>query len=790
MSSSPCCAGYKFPPCGDGGKPQDDYFASKPPVLTTLTSVSPKKTMLKSTMGSFSSLGSELTLSGSYSSGGFSVSTDTLVDDGLFGTPGAAARRNRLLLTVSVPQRHIPSSLSLGPLSQPADIFGLEADANKYPQSAVEGVLPFPRKMSVDDKISDGPRLGTSPALRKQMTLPLFSPTYDGLFAGALTSQQGVRTQPQNMRSAILGLSPSITYLAPLEIALRVAQAAAQPETSRHIVVDIRPFADYVKHHVLSAINVCLPLTLLKRSNFSFKRCVNSLPAHEKTVILTYLENSGNLAPIIVYDNSNSSANLYHMCKKLIDYSCWDVSRAPMVYIVDTSFEAFHSAHPAAVSTGKSELVEQAPPLSQTKRPSLEISIPPPPVRSQSAPGLATLTDIDTPTVSNFSLPQNLPRSKFKIRHNEEVFDIVENPAGEDLSSYSSADLIIALPAWLRNSLAESTKISEAFVRLEECERLRLNIALSLKNQAELVTPGGRTEPCPAINCGLDYGHKNRYKDIFLFEHSRVKLQPSRDVHGSDYINASYLDPLNDLKNLLVGGNAVDQRHLSHMRYVATQGPLHETVGDFWKCVINQQCLVIVSLSSEYENGMQKCCAYWNPGTYYSGGNTIAVELTNVEHKGNLVFRTFAASIDDSTVQHVMQIHLDKWEDMSASVDLNALLAIVALKRHILGSAAVLPRYPTLIHCSAGCGRTGVFSVVDTLITILELNNNKYELPVDPIYELVNNFRRQRILMVQTLRQYSFLYDAMAQYVSRGCAEESLCSLEIVKDYVSQISVR
>lgn len=812
MSTSPCCAGYKFPAAAAAGaepscleaaaSPETadgpaDYFAMRPPLLTKLTFVSPKKTHFrKPTLGLTSLAGSEATLGdhASFSSDYFSVSTDTLVEEPDSLLP-QQPRRNVLLLKLSVKKPLSP--FAAAPFGAAPDF---KLDRKKFP-SAVEGHNPFAqRNLSVGADLADELRTKLAPRLRKQLTLPLFSPTHEISFVNSIKTEQAKRSllvPPQeNMRAAITALLPTISYLPPAEIAARVEVAALL----KHIVIDIRTFADFAKHHVNGSINVCLPLTLLKRPNFSFTRCINSLPAYEKAMIQAYLLHAeGRLPPIIVYDNVNTSASLYHMCKKLVDHSCWSADAAPDIYLMDSTFDHFQALHPSVVYTGNSDMkdvdalktvVAETDPRG---RPKLTINVSPrAPLRSQSTQGFNSATrlefDMSTPTVSNFSLPANLPQSKFKIRHNEEVFDISENPIHEELISTAAIteSELDALPAWLKGALAEPSTIRGAFARLEECEKTRLNAALSLTAQQELITPGGRKEPCLAISCGLDYGHKNRYKDIFLYEHSRVKLRATsgyQEQLDCDYINASYLDPMECIPDLLVN-RASTQRFLGESRFVATQGPLRETVGDLWKCVIYQQTALIVSLSGEFENGLQKCSAFWKPGTYESGNDIITVAVSAMEQRGNLVLRTFQAKINDTTLHQVLQVHLENWEDMTAVVDLQDLLSIVALKKHILSRIPQLPRYPTLIHCSAGCGRTGVFCVVDTLVGILDLNKN-FELPHDPIYELVNNLRRQRILMVQTMRQYSFLYDVMVQYVCRGYQDPALCSLRIVEDYVS-----
>ncbi|TFK57715.1 hypothetical protein OE88DRAFT_165616 [Heliocybe sulcata] len=173
-----------------------------------------------------------------------------------------------------------------------------------------------------------------------------------------------------------------------------------------------------------------------------------------------------------------------------------------------------------------------------------------------------------------------------------------------------------------------------------------------------------------SITAGVEKGAKNRYRNIWPFEHTRVKLRSkpgaftaastvssvssrsqatpgfgsSRGInltlggggHGSaggkdafnafskdnasnmgfvkeevatplstsssivdDYVNASYVQPLGTRK-----------------RYIATQGPLEATFGDFWTLCWEQNVHVIVMLTREIEGMMEKSGKYWQEGTF------------------------------------------------------------------------------------------------------------------------------------------------------------------------------
>ncbi len=79
---------------------------------------------------------------------------------------------------------------------------------------------------------------------------------------------------------------------------------------------------------------------------------------------------------------------------------------------------------------------------------------------------------------------------------------------------------------------------------------------------------------------------KNRLVNILPYESSRVCLQPIRGVEGSDYINASFIDG-----------------YRYRNAYIATQGPLAETVEDFWRMLWEHNSTIIVMLTKQREMG-------------------------------------------------------------------------------------------------------------------------------------------------------------------------------------------
>lgn len=785
--NSPCC-GYKFPhtPSGLSSPSEPDYFGLEANVVASMamaispafdkgyfdvghsTLLLPQKPALRPS-NLFNLVMLEATC----------VNQDFLLTDTLVGTPltkidewrnadsqrdsqhdsksdsgdgfpkaldPRAGRRNVLSLKLRKPLHH--ASLSA---TSPRPLYKLDEERAHLAVDSTFNIKPLVRASTETAPFSLGELVKTH-QLKKTMSAPVL----------------------ENMRASITGLSPSITYVPAGEVLSMLQGCLVDPNSHLPsvLVIDIRPFADYIKGHVRGAINVCLPLTLLKRANFTMARCINLLPTYEKTVLRNFVHHHSTTdgyfqmtkPQVFVYDSVNTLPNLYHMCRKLVDLA---LCRNAQVVLAEQPYADF--ALDDYIEEGRREPLDVAAMLLQPEekeRPSLVIE-------TGRASVLPLLSDC-TPLVSNFRLPQNLPCAQFKIRHNEEQLASGVPFAMQKVSAEDRQ----RLPEWLR--LAKDCTIEQEFSTLEQLERSRLNAALALDDALELHTPGGTVEPRPRINCGLDYGHKNRYRDVFLYDHLRVRLDVG--PAGPDgYINALYINP-GKVEKFSVAD--IDLCKLDEMRYIATQGPLRETMGDFWRCAVLHKCLLIVSLSGEFEDGVNKCSPFWKAGVYRSGSSVVKVEIVQEETFDGFVLRSFAVCVDAQAPFRILQVQLELWTDMLTLVAPLAILKIVALKHHIASHVRKVPLYSTITHCSAGCGRTGVFCAVDSLVGLLKANKNN-ELRLNPVLETVNNLRLQRILMVQTMRQYYLVYDTLTEYVLHSKANLGLTLLPIVSDFVA-----
>lgn len=116
-----------------------------------------------------------------------------------------------------------------------------------------------------------------------------------------------------------------------------------------------------------------------------------------------------------------------------------------------------------------------------------------------------------------------------------------------------------SLPAWLKKIASEdgAKLVSERFLAIEEAEKERMQKALNVSVTYNL-DPSRPSTNQHAL-AGVEKGQKNRYNNIWPYDHTRVKLK-DYPVDSCDYINASYI-----------------KSSRSKKRYIATQGPLPST---------------------------------------------------------------------------------------------------------------------------------------------------------------------------------------------------------------------
>ncbi|XP_065320634.1 receptor-type tyrosine-protein phosphatase F-like isoform X2 [Gordionus sp. m RMFG-2023] len=280
---------------------------------------------------------------------------------------------------------------------------------------------------------------------------------------------------------------------------------------------------------------------------------------------------------------------------------------------------------------------------------------------------------------------------------------------------------------------------------------------------------------------------KNRYANVVAYDHTRVVLRANRDsfrqqrefyVSGksNDYINANYIDGYD-----------------KPTAYIATQGPLPETVTDFWRMVWQQNSCTIVMLTKLEERTRIKCDKYWpDKGILdiYGNGKDKDINETLENYRllmgkgspeeeellqncvvdcvelATYTIRTFCLqNLVTKEKREIKQFQYTAWPDHGVPSDPTPFLNFV--KRVRVSNLAQTS--PVIVHCSAGVGRTGTYITVDSMLDkLLSSSSSREDHPTIDIYGHVNLMRCQRNFMVQTADQYAFIYACVLEAYESG----------------------
>uniref|UniRef100_A0A8C9IZB9 Receptor-type tyrosine-protein phosphatase C n=1 Tax=Piliocolobus tephrosceles TaxID=591936 RepID=A0A8C9IZB9_9PRIM len=257
--------------------------------------------------------------------------------------------------------------------------------------------------------------------------------------------------------------------------------------------------------------------------------------------------------------------------------------------------------------------------------------------------------------------------------------------------------------------------------------------------------------------------NKNRNSNVIPYDYNRVPLKHELEMskesdHDSDessdddsdseepskYINASFI--------------------MSYWKpevMIAAQGPLKETIGDFWQMIFQRKVKVIVMLT-ELKHGDQEICAqYWGEGKQTYGDIEVDMKDTNKSSTYTLrVFELRHSKRKDSRT--VYQYQYTNWSVEQLPAEPKELVSMIQVLKEKLpqkNSSEGNKHHkstPLLIHCRDGSQQTGIFCALLNLLESAETEE------VVDVFQVVKALRKARPGMVSTFEQYQFLYDIIA----------------------------
>ncbi|KAJ3613228.1 hypothetical protein NHX12_019478 [Muraenolepis orangiensis] len=249
----------------------------------------------------------------------------------------------------------------------------------------------------------------------------------------------------------------------------------------------------------------------------------------------------------------------------------------------------------------------------------------------------------------------------------------------------------------------------------------------------------------PSSDCTVaklpESGERNRFQDVLPYDDTRVELVPTKE-NNTGYINASHV-----------------------------RGPLSNTCQDFWQMVWEQGVSIIAMVTAEEEGGREKSFRYWpRLGSRHNTVTYGRFKITTRFRTDSVCYATTGLKIkhllsgDERTIWH---LQYTDWPDHGCPEDFKGFLTyleeVQSVRRHTNSiSDPKNANQPVLVHCSAGVGRTGVVLLSEIMIACLE-HNEMLDVPT-----VLSMLRQQRMMMVQTISQYVFIYKVLIQFLGNS----------------------
>jgi len=236
----------------------------------------------------------------------------------------------------------------------------------------------------------------------------------------------------------------------------------------------------------------------------------------------------------------------------------------------------------------------------------------------------------------------------------------------------------------------------------------------------------------------LEEGHQElcRYSDIKTYKHNNLEINTKKK-----YINASPIK--------------INNKFL----FISTQGPLPNTIEDFWTMVDQYNSNLVIMLCNLKEQGREKCANYWDVNTI--GNYTITPKEKEDENidKNKIVIREIIIKNNlTNNEKTITQIHYKGWPDHGAPDIKDAYKDFLYMIKKV---DEIKNENPAVVHCSAGVGRTGTFISIYCLFKEImsQIKNEKLENINFSVFNMVRKLKEMRLLMVQSNEQYKFIYD-------------------------------
>lgn len=227
----------------------------------------------------------------------------------------------------------------------------------------------------------------------------------------------------------------------------------------------------------------------------------------------------------------------------------------------------------------------------------------------------------------------------------------------------------------------------------------------------------------------LSFSKKCRYSDILTYSDTRVNL-----ISSNSYINASWIN--------------IPYKHF----FISTQGPTPNTIEDFWTMIFDHNIKIIVMLCNLFENGSEKCSNYWD-GKF----KKFTIKKEKEEKSLNSIIQRTLKVSNGKEEKTVIQLHFTGWPDKGIPEIEGVFDDFEYMFNYIKGNNG---GSPTVVHCSAGVGRTGTFIACYILYReiLSQIHDNQKKEIKFSVFGIVRKLKEMRMFLVQSESQYNFIY--------------------------------
>lgn len=180
---------------------------------------------------------------------------------------------------------------------------------------------------------------------------------------------------------------------------------------------------------------------------------------------------------------------------------------------------------------------------------------------------------------------------------------------------------------------------------------------------------------------------------------------------------------------------------LDELKFLSLEGPLERSVRRFFYVLLDANVPLLVRLTPEIENGVERCASYWE-------GRVEGMQIAIPRHLG--------------APKLINYLSMDDWKDNS-STNAELLLDMVLIARKLHNPS----KGPLAVHCSGGVGRSGTFIAAYCLVHEIDKqlrNGTSLEDIKVSIEQLVARLSLQRYHMVARPSQYLNLYQLVEIY--------------------------